>query len=369
MSSAPVRPAPGSGPPPAPAVHDVRPDPVVGFDYEEQARGLLPPHVSAYYGAAAGSGGGSAEGIADWSAVRFRPRALQDLRSLDTATTVLGIPVATPVLVAPMAQQLGAHPEGEAVMARAAAATGSLLGVSTNVAVPFSTIAAAGAPWWFQVYVMRDHGLTELLVRRAVEHGARALLLTVDMVALLPASVNPRQWPEGPAKSRLTNLTAAELAAAGPGAVDMDAGISLATIGWLREVSGLPVLVKGVLRGDDAAACLDAGAAGVVVSTHGGRRLGPSVSAARALPEVVEAVGDAGEVYADSGIRSAEHVAAALALGARAVFVGRPALWALAADGETGVRAVLDGMTGELRQVMTQLGAPSLDRLTRDLVA
>ncbi|SDT28955.1 4-hydroxymandelate oxidase [Friedmanniella luteola] len=361
MSSAPLT-------PPGP-MHDHRPDPVVSIDYEERARGLLPPHISAYIGAAAGSGGGSAEGTADWSAVRFRPRALQDLRTIDTRTTVLGTPVETPVLVAPMAQQLGAHPEGEAVMARAAAAAGSLLGVSTNVAVPFSTIAAAGAPWWFQVYVMRDHGLTELLVRRAVEHGARALLLTVDMVALLPATVNPRQWPEGPAKSRLTNLTAAELAAAGPGAVDMDAGISLATIGWLREMSGLPVLVKGVLRGDDAAACVDAGAAGVIVSTHGGRRLGPSVTAARALPEVVAAVGDAGEVYADSGLRSAEHVAAALALGARAVFVGRPALWALAADGETGVQTVLDGLTGELRQVMTQLGAPSLDRLTRDLVA
>ncbi len=359
MSSAPL----------TPSMHDVRPDPVVAFDYEERARGLLPAYISDYIGAAAGSGGGSAEGVADWSAVRFRPRALQDLRTIDTRTTVLGTPVDTPVLVAPMAQQLGAHPEGEAVMARAAAATGSLLGVSTNVAVPFSTIAAAGAPWWFQVYVMRDHELTELLVRRAVEHGARALLLTVDMVALLPASVNPRQWPEGPAKSRLTNLTAEELAAAGPGAVDMDAGISLATIGWLREISGLPVLVKGVLRADDATACLEAGAAGVIVSTHGGRRMGASVSSARALSEVVEAVGDAGEVYADSGIRSAEHVAAALALGARAVFVGRPALWALAADGETGVRAVLEGMTGELRQVMTQLGAPSLDRISRDLVA
>jgi len=359
-----------SPPTPGPSVHDARPDlQVAGFDYEERARGLLPAHISAYYGAVAGSGGGSVEGTADWTAVRFRPRALQDLSRIDTSTTVLGTPVATPVLLAPMAQQLGAHPEGEAVMARAAAAARSLLGVSTNVAVPFSTIAAAGAPWWFQVYVMRDHDLTALLVRRAVEHGARALLLTVDMVALLPDSVNPRQWPEGPAKSRLTNLSAGELTAAGPGAVDMDAGIGLGTIGWLREVSGLPVLVKGVLRGDDAAACVDAGAAGVVVSTHGGRRLGPSTTVARALPEVVAAVGEAGEVYADSGLRSAEHVAAALAMGARAVFVGRPALWALAADGEQGVRAVLDGLTRELTQVMTQLGASSLDRLTPDLIA
>ena len=350
-------------------VHDARPgEAAVAVDYEERARGLLPEHISAYYGATAGSGGGSAEGIADWSAVRFRPRALRDVRTLDTRTTVLGTPVSTPVLVAPMAQQLAAHPEGEVEMGRAAAAAGSLIGVSTNAAVPFDLIAGTGAPWWFQVYVMRDRRLTELLVRRAVEHGARALMLTVDMVALLPASVNPRGWPEGPAKSRLTNLTVDELAAAGPGAVDMDAGIDFSTIGWLREISGLPVLVKGVLRGDDAARAVEAGAAGIVVSTHGGRRMGPSVTSARALPEVVAAVEGAAEVYADSGIRSAEHVAAALAMGARAVFLGRPALWALAAEGQTGVRAVLDGVTAELRQVMVQLGTPSLADLTPDLL-
>jgi 4-hydroxymandelate oxidase len=342
---------------------------VTGVDYEERARALLPPHISAYYGATAGSGGGSAEGIADWSAVRFRPRALRDLRVVDTATTVLGTPVRTPVLVAPMAQQRAAHTEGEVVMGRAVAATGSLLGVSTNVAVPYAEIAATGAPWWFQVYVMRDRALTELLVQRAVEHGARALLLTVDMVALLPADVNPRGWPEGPAKSRLTNLTPAELAAAGPEAVEMDAGIDFSTIGWLRAISGLPVLVKGVLRADDAARAVEAGAAGVVVSTHGGRRMGASVTTAGTLPEVVAAVDGGAEVYVDSGIRSAEHVAAALAMGARAVFVGRPVLWALAAEGEQGVRAVLDGMTEDLRTVLTQLGAPRLADLTPDLLA
>jgi 4-hydroxymandelate oxidase len=339
------------------------------LDYEARARERLPAHVSAYYGSTAGSGGGSAEGIAAWSAVRFRPRALRDLSTIDTSTTVLGTPVQTPVLVAPMAQQLAAHDEGEVAMARAAARVGSLLGVSTNAAVPFADIAAAGAPWWFQVYVTRDRRLTELMVQRAVAHGARALLLTVDMVALLPADVNPRGWPEGPAKSRMTNLTAAELSAAGPDAVEMDATLTFEAIGWLQRLSGLPVLVKGVLRGDDAARAVEAGAAGVVVSTHGGRRLGPSVTAAAALPEVVAAVQGAVEVYADSGIRSAEHVAAALALGARAVFVGRPVLWALAADGEQGVHAVLERLGTDLRQVLIQLGAPRLAELTPDLVA
>jgi len=361
------RPAPGTDRLPRPGA--VARAALAEIDYEEQARGFLPEHVSAYYGATAGSGRGSAEGIADWSAVRFRPRALQDLSTIDISTTVLGTPVQTPVLVAPMAHQHAADPEAEVATGRAAAGAGSLLGVSTNVAVPYVDIAATGAPWWFQVYVTRNLRLTELMVQRAVQHGASALLLTVDMVALLPPHLNPRQWPETPAKARMTNLTTEELAAAGPTDLDMEPALSFDTIGWLQRLSGLPVLVKGVLRADDATRSMDAGAAGVVVSTHGGRRLGPAVTSAQALPEVAAAVGDAGEVYVDSGIRNGEHVAAALALGARAVFVGRPAMWALAVEGERGVRAVLDGLSSDLRQVMTQLGAARVSDLTPDLVA
>ena len=340
----------------------------VPSDFESEARGLLTPQAAAYFAAAAGSGASLAEGTADWAAIRFRPRVLRDLSRIDSTTTVLGTTVAAPILVAPMAQQLAAHAEGERAMAAAVGAVGSLLGVSTNSAVPFADVAAAGAPWWFQVYVTRDRSLTELLVTRAVENGARALLLTVDMMALLPPDVNPRHWPEGPGKARMTNLTPAELEAAGSG-VEMDFNVGYDDIGWLQELSGLPVLVKGVLRGDDAAACLDSGAAGVVVSTHGGRRLGPSTSSARALPEVVDAVGDRGEVYVDSGLRNGEHVAAALALGARAVFVGRPALWALAARGADGTTSALTALATELRQVMLQLGAPTVADLTPDLIA
>jgi 4-hydroxymandelate oxidase len=199
------------------------------MNFEERARAVLPPHISAYYAAAAGSGVGLDEGAADWSAVRFQPRILREVGSISTATTILGTRVRTPVLIAPMAQQVGAHPDGEVAMGRAVAAAGSLLGVSTNTAVPFAAIARTGAVWWFQVYVTRDHALTERLVERAVENGARALLFTVDMLAQLPSSVNPRNWPES---------------------------------------------LKGVLRADDARRCVDARAAGVVVSTHGGARCG-----------------------------------------------------------------------------------------------
>ncbi len=337
-------------------------------DFEQRAQELLPDYVGAYFRATAGSGVGDAEGIADWSAVRFRPYALRDVSAIDTATTVLGTPVQTPVLIAPMAQQVAANSEAERAMARAAKAVGTLLGVSNHAAVPFASIAAEGAPWWFQVYVARDRHLTELLVRRAVEQGASALILTVDMMALLPAAVNPRSWVDGPAKARMTNLTPDELAAAGPEGVATDTTIGFDTIGWLRELSGLPVIVKGVLRGDDARCCVEAGAAGIVVSTHGGRRLGPSISSARALPDVVEAVDGRAEIYADSGIRTGEHIAAALAMGARAVFVGRPLIWALAVEGSEGVRTVLTELTAEFALVMIQLGVSDLDALTSDLL-
>jgi 4-hydroxymandelate oxidase len=339
------------------------------LDYEARARAILPAHVGAYYATGAGTGDIHLEGIADWSRVRFRPRVLTDVGSIDVSASVLGSSVRTPVLVAPMAQQLGAHPDGEAAMGRAVLETGSLLGVSTHTAVPFSVIAETGAPWWLQVYVMRDRSLTERLVHRGVDHGARALLLTVDMIALLPAAVNPRLWPDDVAKTRWANLTAAEQAEAGEHGLETNPSIDFSTIEWLKRLSGLPVLVKGVVRSDDAQRCVDAGAAGVVVSTHGGRRLGPSISSARALPEVVAAIGKQAEVYVDSGVRAPEHVTAALAMGARAVFVGRPALWALAVDGPEGVQAVIDGLTEGLRHVMMQLGAARLAELTPDLIA
>jgi 4-hydroxymandelate oxidase len=217
--------------------------------------------------------------------------------------------------------------------------------------------------------VMRNRGLTERLVRRGVDEGARALMLTVDMIALLPEPVNPRLWPDDVAKTRWANLTATEQAEAGGPGLETDPSVDFSAIEWLSRLSGLPVLVKGVLRPDDAQRCIDAGAAGVVVSTHGGRRLGPSISSARALPEIVAAIGEQGEVYVDSGVRAPEHVAAALAMGARAVFVGRPALWALAVEGSDGVTAVVNGLTDGLRHVMMQLGVARLTDLTPDLIA
>lgn len=344
-------------------------------ELERRAAERLPQHVYDYLRATAGSLDVLERQIAEWDAIRLRPRVMTGAAAPDTSTTVLGTPVATPVLVAPMAQQIDAHPDGEHATATGVAAAGSLLGVSTNTAVRFDRIASAGAPWWFQLYVTQDRSLSVALLDRAVAAGASAVLLTVDITRLRHprpgslVSVEPSEWTDGRTGARLVNLSPEELRAADGGGAVGDRSLGLDAIAWVAETSGLPVVIKGVLRGDDADRVVRAGAAGVVVSTHGGRGLPSSVGSASVLAEVVAAVEGRAEVYADSGIRSGSHVAAALAIGARAVFVGRPAMWGLAVDGAAGVADVLRSVTDELVAAMDLLGAGSVADLTPDLVA
>ncbi|MGN6444016.1 alpha-hydroxy acid oxidase [Amnibacterium sp.] len=343
-------------------------------DLERRAAAALEPHVYDYIRATSGGPDVLAQQIAAWEAIRLRPRVLTGAGAPAAGTTVLGTPVASPVLVAPMAQQIDVHPDGERATARGTAAAGALLGVSTNTAVPFADIAAEGAPWWFQLYVMRERAVSAALLRRAADAGASAVLLTVDITRLRHprpgsgVSVEPTEWTDGRTGRRLSNLTDDERRAIAGDGGRTDRSLGVGAIEWIRDVCGLPVVVKGVLRGDDAVRVVDAGAAGVVVSTHGGRGLSSSVGSATALPEVVAAVGHRAEVYADSGVRSGAHVAAALALGARAVFVGRPAMWGLAVDGAAGVEAVLRELREELLGAMDLLGVDRVDALARDLV-
>lgn len=342
---------------------------------EARAAARLAPHVYDYFRATAGGPEVAAGSTGAWSALRHRPRVLRGITSVDTTTSVLGTAVRTPILIAPMAQQIAADAAGERATASAAAAVGSLIGISTNTAVPFADVQATGAPWWFQLYPFRDRRISEQLVDRAAEHGARALLLTVDITGLCHPSpgatysVEPTDWPTSAESERLVNVDAMLRAAAGGPGGRMDRGVGFDTIEWLRARTGLPVVVKGVLRGDDARRAADAGAGGVLVSTHGARSLASAVPSADALEEVVAAVGSDAEVYVDSGLRSGLDVTSALALGARAVFVGRPVLWGLATGGERGVRRVLETLQQELVTAMDLLGAASLGDLTRDLVA
>jgi 4-hydroxymandelate oxidase len=269
--------------------------------------------------------------------------------------------------------QKAAHPGGEAATARAAAAAGSLMTVSTNSGSKFADIGAAGAPWWLQLYVMRDRGLTAALIRAARVAGATAIVLTVDTpIVGSKYSAGPSIFEVVPDDFWQVNVESAGLPV---DAVAQADDLTPDDIGWLRDLSGLPVVVKGVLRADDARLLVSAGAAAVQVSSHGGRQLDQAVATARALPEIAAALAGTGaEVYVDGGIRRAEHVLAALALGARAVFLGRPVLWALAAGGpsgqggEAGVADLLATFTNDFREVMALAGVRATGEISADLV-
>jgi 4-hydroxymandelate oxidase len=334
---------------------------------EEEARSLLPGPTYDYLAGGAGDELTLADNVAAWDRIRLRPRVLRDVGTVDTSTTVLGTRVASPVILAPTAFHKLAHPEGEAETAKGAAAAGALMVAATRSTTPLEDIAAAAeAPRWYQVYVLQERDHTAALVRRAAAAGYTALVLTGDTPLLgqrlrdvrnafvLPANVGESAMQAGAAVGSL---------------VDQDPTITFDEIGWLHEVSGLPVLVKGVLRADDARACLDAGAAGVCVSNHGGRQLDGAVAPADALAEVVEEVGDDGEVYVDGGVRRGVDVVRALALGARAVMIGRPVIWGLATGGSEGVRRVLQGFQRELALAMALCGARTVDEITSDLIA
>jgi 4-hydroxymandelate oxidase len=353
-------------------------DPLDLAALEAAARERLDRGVYDYVAGGADDEHSVADARAAWSRLRLRPRVLRDVSEVSMATTVLGSRLPVPLLVAPMAYHRMAHPDGEAASAAGAAAAGAGYILSTQATMSVEEVAEAvpEAMRWFQVYVVRDRGWTADLVARAAAAGYRALVLTVDVPLLgnrlrdlrndfrLPTGLKPANAPPAGA-ARQRELDADPLAQAG----QFDPGLTPEVIAWLADRSGLPVLVKGVLRGDDALACLEAGAAGVVVSNHGGRQLDTVVATADALAEVAAAVGDRGEVYVDGGIRRGTDVVKALSLGARAVLVGRPVLWGLAMGGAAGVERVLSGLAGELRLAMALCGAPDLDRLTPDLVA
>ena len=290
---------------------------------------------------------------------------LRDVSSVDLSTTVLGEPVPHPILVAPTASHRLGHPDGELATARGAARANSLMVISTRASVTLEAIAAAApnAQRWFQVYVMRDRGWTTELVQRAQSAGATALMLTGDT----PYVGSKRQATKSTLVDEITMANRPSIAPIDQGERH-DPSITFDVIAWLREQSGLPVIVKGVLRGDDARRCLEAGASAVVVSNHGGRQLDRAVATARALPEVVASVGDDGEVYVDGGIRHGVDVLLALALGARAVLIGRPVLWGLVTGGADGVAAVLQGLRDELHEAAALAGAATVAEITDDLL-
>ncbi len=312
---------------------------------------------------------------AAWRRVRFLPRVLRDVATVSTKTELLGTALDTPILIAPMAAQKLAHADGETAMAHAAAEAGTIMIVPTMGTVSLEEIAATSdAPRWFQLYMHRDRSLSSDLVQRAAEADYQAIVLTVDLPVLSNRRkdvANRFDLPEG---MMMENLAVSIDSMHGSGLGEytdeaFDPSLTPEDIGWIESLTDLPVVVKGVLRPDDAAIAVDAGAAAVIVSNHGGRQLDGAIASADALPAIVDAIADRVPVLVDGGIRGGYDVAKAIALGASAVLVGRPMLWGLAIDGAPGAKGVLDELTSELARTLALLGATSVGRLDRSLIA
>jgi 4-hydroxymandelate oxidase len=336
-------------------------------DLAARAAASLDARVHDYFAGGSGAELSLDEAGAAWLRYRLRPRVLVDVSTVRTDLELFGNRLPSPVAVAPFAFAGMLHDDGEVGLVRGAGE--HLCVVSTRASRPIEEIGrAARGPWWFQVYLTADRELTAALVKRAVAAGARALVLTGDTPYVGRKARSARPAALG-TPTTMVNF-APHLSPTADAARDTEQNPAATTddIAWLAELSGLPVLVKGVLRGDDAQRCLAAGAAGVIVSNHGGRQLDRAVAPALALPEVVAACGDA-PVLVDGGITAALDVLTALALGARAVLVGRPAAWALAAAGGAGVAELLAAFDDELVHVLALAGCPELRDVTADLIA
>lgn len=350
-----------------------------GGRWEERAKERLSPAAYDYYRGGAGEECTLRRNQEAWRQWSFRPRVLVDVRERSLRTTLLGQQVQSPIVVAPTAFHGLAHPRAELETVEGAGRGGHAFVNSSlsNTAVE-RVCAVATAPVWFQLYVMRDRAWTEAVVRRAEAAGCTALVLTVDAPVLgrRPRDVaNSFHLP--------SHLRAENLVPAGFGDVPQDGpGSGLASwfqarlaldlrwedLRWLRGLCSLPLVLKGIVHIEDARRAAEEGIDGVVVSNHGGRQLDGAVPTAFALPEIADAVGSRLEVHVDGGVRSGADVLRALALGAKGIWVGRPPLWGLAADGAAGVGAVLGALDDELDHCCTLAGVPDVRQVPRDLV-
>lgn len=335
--------------------------PLDAAGYERRAAALLRPEIHGWFAGGAADERTLRDNEAAFTRWRLRPRVLVDVERVTPATSVLGHELALPVLVAPIAFNRLVHAEGELAMARGAAAAGTLMCVSTMATATFADIAAAApaAPRWLQIYHFPDRGRTRALIDAGRAAGASAIVLTVD------TPVRGRREGELASGFALPDIAdvpnvAAVMAGARAGGVEelVSRTLSWHDLEWLVAETALPVVLKGILTREDAELACQAGVAGIVVSNHGGRQLDGVAAGIDALGEVVEAVDGRLEVLVDGGVRRGTDVAIALALGARAVLVGRPLIWALAVGGAQAVEHLLGLLRDEVALALTLLGCP-----------
>ena len=344
-------------------------DPVRLADLEALALAKLDPGVGSYYSGAANDEVTLADNLAAFRRWRFVPRIGTEIEGRDTSVEVLGRRWPTPFMVAPMALQRMADPDGEVAVARACAARGLTMSLSTVGSSTIEDVAAAGAPTWFQLYLLRDRLRNRELLDRAAAAGYEAIILTMDAPILGRRERDIRTGFHLPDGVGYANIRRGALKRGDTyGDDEMKPSNTWDDLAWVVGATKLPVIVKGVLHPGDAERAIGLGAAGVGVSNHGGRQLDGSIAALDALPAVVDAVADRVPVLLDSGIRRGTDILLALSLGARAVMLGRPVLWALTWNGEAGVGRAFDLLAAELELALGLAGLRCVADATRDLV-
>lgn len=345
-------------------------------DYEALARERMTDGAWAYFAGGSGDEWTLRENVAAFARLPLKPRVLRDLSQANTRTSLLGMEFAAPILLAPVAFQKLAHPDGELATAAAASALDTAMVVSTQASVSLEDIAAqAAAPLWFQLYIQPDRDFTEALVRRAEQAGYRALVVTVD--APVNGLRNREQragfaLPPGIEAANLKGMRA--LSPPPPEALLFGTPLIASAptwddLAWLRGLTRLPILAKGIADPADAHRALDLGIDGVVVSNHGGRTLDGTRAAIDLLPPVAEAVAGAVPVLMDGGVRRGADVLRALALGADAVLLGRPCIFALAAAGAPGVAHALRILRAEFELAMALTGCADVRAIDRAVLA
>jgi isopentenyl diphosphate isomerase/L-lactate dehydrogenase-like FMN-dependent dehydrogenase len=336
--------------------------------FEPLARRRMAPDAFDYYAGGAMDETTLRESVSAFSKWRLRPRVLNDVSNIDMNAEVLATSVSLPLGLGPAALQGLADPEGEVATARAAAEAGVIFCLSTLGSRTIEEVGAAShGRKWFQLYIGQDRNMSRSLVERAEAAGFEAMVVTVDLPVV--------GYRERDLKNRFTvapelygNLATAD-AEGRPfhevvGFVS-DPSLSWADLAWVRQVTALPLVIKGILTSEDARLAVEHGGDGIVVSNHGGRQLDRAIASIDALEEVAQAVGGRAEIYLDGGVRRGSDVVTALALGARSVFIGRPYLWALAAGGQAGVARALELIAAEIENAMALLGTRNIAEITR----
>jgi 4-hydroxymandelate oxidase len=348
-------------------------------DFERLAAERLPQLAWDYYRSGACDEHTLRRNEQAFAELALRYRVLVDVSRRDLSCQLLGRTLSFPVLIAPTAFHKLAHAEGELATARAAGDAGTVMVLSTlsNTAVE-DVVAATRAEIWFQLYVYKDRGATRALCERVLAAGCKALVLTVDAPLLGQREADLRNRFALPEGFAIANVQAEAQRVSAPPAGSglasyfaglLDPSLHWRDVEWLRSVSPLPILVKGIVRADDARRALDHGASAVIVSNHGGRQLDTAIAAIEALPAIAEALGGRLPLLLDGGVRRGTDVLKALALGATAVLLGRPILWGLATSGASGVLEVLSLLRRELDLAMALCGCPDLAAIDRDLIA